>query len=164
MLCLWQMYRKLPCSTWWRHQMETFYVLLALCAGNSPVTGEFPAQKPVTRNFDVFFDLRLNKWLSKQSLGWWFEMPSCSLWRQCNEQEPIWLLITLSRGWAQLNPSSLVLETCFTLSLNCLKKPAPAHVKNILYKNGLKTKISFNLYKMWKLLYSQYQTNSFDVS
>ena len=41
--------------------------LLAICAGNSPVTGEFPAQRPVTRNFDVFFDLRLNKRLSKQS-------------------------------------------------------------------------------------------------
>ena len=46
--------------------METFSALLALCAGNSPVTGEFPAQKPVTRIFDVFFDLRLNKRLSKQ--------------------------------------------------------------------------------------------------
>ena len=47
--------------TWWRHQMETFCALLAICAGNSPVPGEFPAQRPVTRNFDVFFDLRLNK-------------------------------------------------------------------------------------------------------
>ena len=41
--------------------METFSALLALCAGNSPVTGEFPAQRPVTRSFDVFFDLRQNK-------------------------------------------------------------------------------------------------------
>ena len=48
-------------SSWWRHQMETFSVLLAICAGNSPVTGEFPSQRPVTRSFDVFFDLRLNK-------------------------------------------------------------------------------------------------------
>ena len=40
--------------------METFSALLAICAGNSPVTGEFPAQSPVTRSFDVFFDLRLN--------------------------------------------------------------------------------------------------------
>ena len=55
---------------WWRHQMETFPALLALCAGNSPVTGEFPAQKPVTRSFDVLLDLRLNKWLRKQSSGW----------------------------------------------------------------------------------------------
>ena len=41
-------------SPWWRHQMETFSALLALCAGNSPVTGEFPSQRPVTRSFDVF--------------------------------------------------------------------------------------------------------------
>ena len=52
---------------WWRHQMETFSALLAICAGNSPVPGEFPAQRPVTRSFDIFFDVRLNKRLSKQS-------------------------------------------------------------------------------------------------
>ena len=62
----------------------TFFALLALCAGNSPVTGEFPSQRPVTRSFDVFFDLRLNKRLSKQSRRRWFETPSCSLWRHCN--------------------------------------------------------------------------------
>ena len=45
--------------------METFSALLALCAGNSPVTGEFPAQRPVTRSFDIFCDLRLNKRLGK---------------------------------------------------------------------------------------------------
>ena len=60
---------------WWRHQMETFSALLAICAGNSPVHGEFPAQKPVTRSFDVFFDLHLNKRLSKQSWGWCFFGP-----------------------------------------------------------------------------------------
>ena len=43
--------------------------LWALCAGNSPVTGEFPPQRPVMRSFDVFVDLRLNKRLSKQSAG-----------------------------------------------------------------------------------------------
>ena len=58
--------------------------LLALCAGNSPVTSEFPAQRPMTRSFDVFSDLRLNKRLRKQSWGWWFEAPSCWLWRHCN--------------------------------------------------------------------------------
>ena len=51
---------------WWRHQMETFSALLAICAGNSPVSGEFPAQRPVTRSFDIIFDLRLNNQLSKQ--------------------------------------------------------------------------------------------------
>ena len=71
-------------DSWWRHQMETFSALLTIYAGNSPVSGEFPTQRPVTRNFDVFFDLRLNKRLSKQSWGWWFEMPSWSLWRHGN--------------------------------------------------------------------------------
>ena len=46
--------------------METFSALLAICAGNSPVTGEFPAQRPVMRSFDVYFDLCLNKRLIKQ--------------------------------------------------------------------------------------------------
>ena len=64
--------------------MESFSSLLALCVENSPVTGEFPTQRPVTRIFDVFFELSLNKRLSKQSSGWWFETPSCSLWRHCN--------------------------------------------------------------------------------
>ena len=70
---------------WWRHQRETFSALLALCAGNSPVIGEFPSQRPVTRSFDVFFDQRLNKRLSKQSRLWLFETPSRSLWRHCND-------------------------------------------------------------------------------
>ena len=72
-------------SPWWRHQMETFSALLAICAGNSPVSGEFPVQRPVTRSFDIFFDLRLNKRLSKQSWGWWFETLLCPLWRHCND-------------------------------------------------------------------------------
>ena len=72
--------------TWWRHQMETFSALLVICAGNSPVTGEFPAKRPVTRSFELFFDLSLNKRLSKQSWGWWFETPSCPLWCHCNVQ------------------------------------------------------------------------------
>ena len=52
---------------------ENISALLALCAGNSLVTGEFPSQRLVTQSFGVFFDLRLNKRLSKQSWGWWFE-------------------------------------------------------------------------------------------
>ena len=56
-----------------------------MCAGNSPASDEFPAQKPVTRSFDVFFDLCLNKRLLKQTWGWWFETLSRPLWRHCNE-------------------------------------------------------------------------------
>ena len=66
-------------NAWWRHQMETFSALLVL------VTGEFPSLKPVTRSFDVFFDLRLDKRLSKQSRRRWFKTSSSSLWRNCNE-------------------------------------------------------------------------------
>ena len=64
--------------------METFSALLAICAGNSPVPGEFPTQRPVRQSFDVFFDLCLKKWLSKQSWGWWLETLSHPLWRHCN--------------------------------------------------------------------------------
>ena len=70
--------------SWWRHQMEILSRLLAFCKGNSPVTGDFPAQRPVTRSFDVSFDLHLNQPLSKQLRHRWFEMPSSSLWRHCN--------------------------------------------------------------------------------
>ena len=72
-------------NTWWRHQMEAFSALLAICAGSSPGPGEFHAQRPVTRSFDVFFDLSLNKRLSKQWRGWWFETQSRPLWRHCND-------------------------------------------------------------------------------
>ena len=65
--------------------METFSALLAICAGNSPVSGEFPAQRPVTRSFDVFFDQRPNKRLSKQACGWWFETHSPPLLRHSND-------------------------------------------------------------------------------
>ena len=66
-------------------KLKLFPALLAICAVNSPVRSEFPAQGPMTQSFDVFFDLRLNKRLSKQSWGWWSETPPRSLWRQCNE-------------------------------------------------------------------------------
>ena len=77
-------YRASLSISWWRHQMETFSALLAICAGNSPVTGEFPTQRPVTRSFDVYFDLCPNERLSKQSWGWWFETLSSPLWRHRN--------------------------------------------------------------------------------
>ena len=97
----------------WRHQMEIFSVLLAICAGNSPVPGEFPAQRPVTRSFDVFSDLHLNKRLSTQWRGWWLETLSHQQWRHRNENleygrmHPFWngfygfivnIIDNLSRG------------------------------------------------------------------
>ena len=61
-----------------------FRVTGPLC-GELTGPGDFPTQRPVTLSFDVFFDLRLNKRLSKQPWGWWFETPSWSLWRHCND-------------------------------------------------------------------------------
>ena len=65
-------------ATWWRHQMETFSVLFQWSSVNTP------HKRPMTRSFDVCFDLRMNKPLSKPSWGWWFETHSRSLWRHCN--------------------------------------------------------------------------------
>ena len=93
--------------SWWRHQIETFSVFLALCAGNSPVTGEFPSQRPMTRSFGVFFYLRLNKQLSKQSRHRWFETPSRSLLRHCNVNV------------------SLASRTLAEISINCMDRCLP---------------------------------------
>ena len=64
-----------------------FRVTGPLC-GEFTGPGEFPPQRPVTQSFDVFFDLRPNKHLNKQPWGWWFEMPSWSLWRHCYGDAP----------------------------------------------------------------------------
>ena len=77
-------------GTWDCYDMMTssngniFRVTGHLC-GEFTDPGEFPAQRPVTRSFDVFVDLSLNKRLSKQSRGWWFQTQSRTLWRHCNE-------------------------------------------------------------------------------
>ena len=79
--------------------METFSVLLAICAWNSPVTGEFHTQRPGTQSFDVYFELRPNKRLSKQLWGWWFETPSHPLWRHRNDSE-LWRYLRGSPKYA----------------------------------------------------------------
>ena len=104
------------CYAWWRQQMETFSALLAICAGNSPVPGESPAQRPVTRNFDVFFDLRLIKQLSKQSRGWSFETLSHPLWRHRNGMSHELHVLQQSLGqWLQ--QSSLAFHTFLMLAI-----------------------------------------------
>ena len=126
--CLWKLYLKnqncnglmadeTP-SSWWRHQMETYSALLAICAENSPVTGEFTAQWPVVPSLNVFFDLRLNELFSKQSWGWWFETPSSPLWRHSNDERREWLLSNTDNSWHVLwlriksKPIDLVLQGC----------------------------------------------------
>ena len=66
------------CRTGWRHRMETFSALLVIST-----------QRPVTRSFDAFFDLLLNKRMNKQWWGWWFDRPSRLLWRHCNDM--VWV-------------------------------------------------------------------------
>ena len=78
-----------------------FLVTGPLC-GEFTSPGDFPAQRPVTRGFDVFFDLRPNKRLSKQWLGWWSETPSSPLWRHCNGQLSIPCDLTSFEGNAHL--------------------------------------------------------------
>ena len=99
--------------------METFSALLAICAGYSPVPGEFPAQRPVTRSFYVFFDLRLNKRLSKQSWGWAFETLSRPLWRHRNVfriTDPLWGKPPVTGGYS--SQRSVIAESwCFFFSL-----------------------------------------------
>ena len=75
-------YREIMMTSW---NGNIFRVTGHLC-GEFTGPGEFPAQRPVTRSFGVFFDLRLNKRLDKQSWGWWFEKPSRPLWRHRNDE------------------------------------------------------------------------------
>ena len=65
-------------------EYRVLYSMLGFRCHYSPVTGRFPSQRPAKWSFDVFFDLRLNKRLSKQSKRWWFETSSRSLWRHGN--------------------------------------------------------------------------------
>ena len=95
-----------------------FRVTGPLC-GEFTGPGEFPAQRPVTRSFDVFFDLRPNKRLSKQPWGWWFETLPWSLWRHCNE-----IFIFLS----PCCPSGFVSMTVPVYLAEC----APTHLRGIL--------------------------------
>ena len=77
------------CVVLWEYMMMSSKGIIFRVTGHR--CGEFighrwiPTQRPVTRSFDAFFDLRPKKWLSKQWRRWWFEMLSRSLWRHCNE-------------------------------------------------------------------------------
>ena len=77
---------------------------------NPQITSGFPSQRPMTRSFDVFFDLRLNKRLSKQSRRWWFETTSHSLWRHGNGMMSCNLRQCITNHWQPMVCSN----TCFT--------------------------------------------------
>ena len=82
----------------WKHFLRYW----PLCAGYSPVPGEFPTQRPVTRSFDAFSNLHPNKRLSKQ---WWFETLSSPLWRHCNDSAGAaihWITCSDVESWCKV--------------------------------------------------------------
>ena len=110
-------------KSWLRHQIETFFALLAFRVGNSPVTGDFPPRRLVMRSFDGFFDLRLNQQLSKHWWNWWFETLWRSLWRHCNarrcchasqrvtdREKLAFTCIVTSRLWRQLSINCVLIS------------------------------------------------------
>ena len=101
----------------WRRQIETFSELLVLCAENSPVTGELPSQRPVTRSFDIFFDLRLNRRSSKYSIRRWFETLSLSIMTslQCDE---FWPWCEWGRSGLQFRLTSSFISTAIPILLD----------------------------------------------
>ena len=109
----------------WRHQMETFSALLALCAGNSPVTGEFPSQRPVSQSFDILFHLRLKKRLSKQSRRRWFQTPLCSLWRHWNKITENLTVLDHQKQWSLQRHDDIIpwIRTTFRIASPLWGKP-----------------------------------------
>ena len=57
--------------SWWRHQMETFSALLAICAGNSSVSGGFPTHKGQWRGALMFSLICawINGWVNAGEAG-----------------------------------------------------------------------------------------------
>ena len=110
-------------------------MLLAICAGNLPVPGEFPTQRPVTRSFDVLFDLRLNKRLSKQSCGWWFETSSCPLWRHRNGDviaHPCRTPMFIHLNYRQTASISRTKSTLLNVSRLIFQLSLPIHLNQVL--------------------------------
>ena len=131
--------------SWWRHQMETFSALLAFCEGNPPVTGGFPSQRPVTRSFDIFFDLRRNKRLSKQSRRRWFETPSCHI------------TTTIAVTWKRRFDPIIVLLPCYVLtgtSRNCVWAGTRSKQCNLLRCLGDERNQGISRYRVWWCLVS----------
>ena len=112
-----------------------FRVTGPLC-GEFTGPGEFPTQRPVTRSFDVYLDLRLNKRLCKQSWGWWFETLLCPLWRHSNVTNILQGYITLTGvmiwllPWGNRKPGVGVTKApFFNFSVNKHLDPAKIPVK-----------------------------------
>ena len=129
--------------------METFSALLAICAGNSPVTGEFPTQRPC--DVELWYLLRsaLNKPLSKQWWGWWFETLSRPIWRH-------WFVWRQMRLWFGSMSSGTTMSTyskCCVISTRiCRASYYFTCIRSCLAYRENKRLISWNIH----LRYSPY--------
>ena len=118
--------------------MEIFSALLALCEGNPPVTRGFSSQRPVTRSFDVFFDLHLNKRLSKQSRRRWLETSSLPLWRHCNDAEiELNMILRVPGVWELFNTVYCVLlPLTYHQDVACRVSPEQMRYRTLGAKTG----------------------------
>ena len=121
-----------PCVNWSSVQYSRFYLangsISPRFAGNSPVTGEFHSQRLVTRSFDVFSDLRLNKRFNKQCWSWWFETASHPLWRHWNA--------TIRKRYTGKYSTQKARNSCVCIFLN--------HIMNISNIRAIKRTIVFD--------------------
>ena len=120
--------------------------------------GEFPTQRPVTRNFDVFFDLRLNKRLSKQSYVWWFETLSCPLWRHCNVINCFYTIgREYRREWNGYHKCWISLSTCsrHNCQVNC---DLITGVHNQLWRHQQHTTRPSEVQYQWVKIYTKINT------
>ena len=138
----------------WRHDNEPVRASCHVSIRQSPSC--VMSQRPVTRSFDVFFDLRLNKRLSKQSWGWWFETLPCPLWRHCNVHQnnvagwhEMWLNILESdsghQGW--MCNSDIAFKWVLPEKLPYICRLAP---KWIRWHDNIVTLSARNCRRLWR--------------
>ena len=121
-------------ETWWRHQMETFSVFVALCEGNSPVTSEFPSQRLVTWSLMFYLiSAWTNGWANHRDAGnlrrhqayydvtvmiavFWFSLHQ-NLFQMVILI--IWICQQWFTWWLSTTPLSVLLRAQFTKSNIC---------------------------------------------
>ena len=121
---------------------NSFRVNDSLC-GEFTGPDDFPAQRPVTRSLDVFFDLRPNKRLCKQSWGWWFETPPWSLWGLCNAISKLFVYWPFVRRQT-VAPTYAIIQTNDVLG--CISSSSKIGYRETSFS---KRKLNENFLKIW---------------
>ena len=142
--------------------METFSALLAICAGNSPVNSPHKGQR---RGALIFFLICA---LSKQWWGWWFETPSCPLWRLCNGNSsstsykvlypavlnPVKTILFVPICKLKVWPNLLFLSSKLTNIDRCVhvyppEILTPSHIRMDLYANDMLHDSTIRINQIW---------------